>query len=259
MFAEKIAEFKAKFPKNVDLVEAVPFKKKIESSKNTSLRNVLIISSNGLNRRGKNRLLDEYKKFIKGDFISFSIWERTTHLFLQKDGKFFDFGFWVIPYWFGKELKTKLYRFRQRKIKYPNSRRLEPVIAITKEEKANLEIYLKNLKSGYKRILGKYYDPGCQFTNAQLNDNQAKPGHNCTSWITTAPIGNNRECLIELLGTDRAHEIGTNPGWWAHWILYAASPERLPLVIYWSPDPLEKISSEQVNQNKVLSWDFNRV
>lgn len=258
-FPQKLSGFLNAYPNNLKLVEDVPFKKKPESSMRQSKnRKVLVISSFGLTRAEKRSLLKNYRDLVTDDLVSFSVWERTTHLFFQNNGSFFDFGFWVIPYWYGKHITTKFYRFRQRAIRFPSSRRLEPLILVNPTEKMNVGIYLKNLAKDYKRVLGNYFDPGCQETNARLEDNRAKLGHNCTSWITTAPIGANQECLIELLGSNRAHEIGTNPGWWLHWILYSAPEERIPLVLYWSPDSLEAISEAQVKTGIPIQWDFNK-
>lgn len=255
---EKLSSFLEKHPGHARLVEGVPFKKKPESSKNTSLRPVLALSFHGLADQEKERLLADYRELMTGPFVSFYLWERTTHLFLQNDGKFYDFGFWVIPF-FGRELKTKFYRFRDREIKLPNSRRLEPVVAVNAAEKANLAAYTANLfRLGYRKMLGPYFDPGSQASVGKLDDNRGNPGHNCTSWITTAPIGENNECFIELLGTTRGHQIGTNPGWWAHWMLYFATPERVPLVIYWSPEPMADILANQVVTGQPITWDFNK-
>lgn len=256
---EKLSSFLEKYPGHARLVEGVPFKKKLESSKNTSLRPVLALSFHGLGRAEKKQFLADYRALMTGPFVSFYLWERTTHLLLQNDGKFFDFGFWVIPI-MGHDFKTKLYRFRRREIKLPNSRRLEPVVAVTAAEKSNIATYIANLfRLGYQRMLGRYFDPGSQASVGKLEDNRGNPGHNCTSWITTAPIGENGECFIELLGTTRGHQIGTNPGWWAHWMLYFASAERVPLVIYWSPDPLPDILASQVVAGQPISWDFNKM
>lgn len=255
---EKLSSFLGKHPGNARVVEGVPFKKKPESSKNTSLRPVLVLSFHGLSAAEKDQLLADYRDLMTGPFVSFYLWERTTHLFFQNDGKFYDFGFWVIPF-MGREFKTKFYRFRDRVIKLPNSRRLETVISLSAAEKANLATYTANLfRIGYRRMLGKYFDPGSQVSVGKLEDNRGNPGHNCTSWITTAPIGEKGECLIELLGSNRGHQIGTNPGWWAHWMLYSATPERVPLVIYWSPDPLSEILANQVVAGQPIKWDFNK-
>jgi hypothetical protein len=254
----KLSSFLEKHPGHVRLVEGVPFKKKLESSKNTSLRPVLVLSFHGLTNPQKEQLLADYRDLMTGPYVSFYLWERTTHLFFQNDGKFYDFGFWVIPF-FGRELKTKFYRFRDREIKLPNSRRLEPVVAVSAAEKANLTAYFGNLfRKGYRKMLGPYFDPGSQASVAKIDDNRGNPGHNCTSWITTAPIGENGECFIELLGTTRGHQIGTNPGWWAHWMLYFASPERVPFVNYWSPEPLAEILAKQVVPGQPIAWDYNK-
>lgn len=257
-FSARMAKFVKNNPGQVSLVPGVVYKKKESTNKYLAARETLVISSAGLNKKRRENLLAEYREMMAGDFISFSVWERSTHLFLQLGGKFFDFGFWVIPYWFGKHIKTKLYRFRQRRILFPQSRRLEPVIALKEKETQRLGLYLGLLAKDHKQILGNYYDPGCQDTNGRIDDNRARLGHNCTSWVTTAPIGDDGKCLLEILGTERAHEIGTNPGWWVNWILHGAIADRIPAVIYWTPEKLETVLESQVVTGKTISWDFNK-
>ncbi len=85
-----------------------------------------------------------------------------------------------------------------------------------------------------------------------------KSGHNCSSWIATAPLGENREALLELLGTNRHCEIGTNPGWWTNWLAAAASPERVPFVILWTNEPIATVLARDLHPERGLTWDFNR-
>ena len=99
---------------------------------------------------------------------------------------------------------------------------------------------------------------GYQFTEGKIDNNRTlKKGHNCTLGIN-CPYRRRWSTSLELLGTERKHEIGTNPGWWNSWILSNAPEGRIPFVIYWDHLPLEKLKSTILSK-ELMPWDFRRM
>jgi hypothetical protein len=99
---------------------------------------------------------------------------------------------------------------------------------------------------------------GFQFTKGFIDDNRTfSNGHNCSSWIATAPIGEREEPLLEVLGGERELEIGTNPGWWTNWLAATASQDRVPFLMHWTNLPLHEAKKNIVSGTR-FQWDFRR-
>lgn len=192
--------------------------------------------------------------------VSFPAWEKATHLFLRLGRWVYDNGFFVLPgifHW--GDIPIWRYRFKRTRYPLPRSRRLETVLRLNEDEIARLQTYIANILQDRKKVLGEYDHGGSQKTRASVTDNQSlDKGHNCTSWLSTAPVGPRGEALLEILGGHRDEEIGTNPGWWYTFLLSQTDEDRVPLVIYWTSSSLEKALREEVRRDEMISWDYLR-
>jgi len=234
------------------LVPDVKFRLNVRGEKRKTGRNLLVISTFGLDSAGKERLREAYLADL-GDYISFPIKERSEHLYTRVGAKVYNFGHW------GRFFGVWLAHFRAREFRIPKKRVLEMVLKVNESETAKLRTYIRNIQRRRRRVLGHFDQNGTQFTEGLLHNNRPlKGGHNCSSWIATAPIGSSQEPLLELLGGDRELEIGTNPGWWSNWLGATASPERVPFAIFWTTLPLAESLATEVFAERNLPWDFHR-
>ncbi len=237
----RIDEFQKKYPNNVKVIDDIKF----DMDGVKSSRKVLVISTNGLSDAKKNALRDEYLKYISSNTISFPLGTSAGHLYTRWGGKTLDyFGWW-----------------NKNAYSVPGSERLETLIELSPEEFINARTYIDNVNTNRTGVLGSSSYAGAKGdTVRKLDDNKAVvsgEGHNCTSWICTAPIGKDSQTLYELTGATRTQEIHTNPGWWSNWLAAGAKSDKVPAVVYWSDKPLATIESEKIKNGDFL-WGFDR-
>jgi hypothetical protein len=227
----------------------VVFRLRVRGEKIRTARNLLVVSTHGLSSAELAALRESYLAHFRSGFVSFPLKERASHLMTRIDERVFNFGRFVINW---------LPQFRIKKYAVPRGRALEMMVRLSPEENDRLQAYLGNILENRARTIGKFKMDGHQFTTGAIAHNVTlRGGHNCSSWIATAPIGPSDEALMELLGAERTEEIGTNPGWWTNWLAVAAPPERLPFVIHWTPKPLAEALRE-IAPGENFTWDFNR-
>lgn len=232
------------------IIPRVKFRLKESKDKKCGFKDVLLISLKGMSEGELEQLREEYLALVERESISFPLPERSKHLITRIGRKTYNYGFPLIP---------QFPKFRTRDWKIPSKKRLEAHLILSKKEKSHLETYLANILKRRRKTIGGFKWTGLQFTNGKLENNRTiKHGHNCTSWISTAPIGEDGEPLLELMGTERSNEIGTNPGWWNSWILSNSPEGRIPFVIYWDHAPLEKLK-EKILSGELMPWDFRRM
>lgn len=239
-----------KYPQNVRIVEKVQFK---FENKRAVKRRLLVVSLAGLDSQKQNQFVQDYLAALDPNTISFPLSESAGHLYSRFDSKVYDnYG----------GMSTRQYN-----VTGNNSRRLEPVLSLKPIEHKRMQTYIKNVDNNSDAVLGDNCDyDGIRLIKdsvGRINNNKPKNGggHNCTSWIGLAPIGQRSERLISLIGATDKIEIHTNPGWWSYFITGAAKAERVPFVIYWdSRSSLEEVVT-QVNsfngRNFNENWDFS--
>jgi len=210
----------------------------------TKFRRLLVVSTFNLSPEQKQDLLRRYLAAFSAQTVSFPLKERASHLMTRIDSRVFNFGRAVVNW---------LPRFRRKSFALPRSRVLEVVVALEANEDSRLHQYLANVLANRRRTIGKFRMEGHQYTVGKIDQNRTlRSGHNCSSWIATAPLGPQDQPLLELLGGRRKLEVGTNPGWWTSWLASCAPEERIPLVILWTPAPLEEELARE------FTWDYNR-
>ncbi len=236
-------------PKFMAYVKDVKFRISVRGEKKKTGRNLLVVSTHGLTEQEKQELLRRYLETFEKNWVSFPLKERASHLMTRIDRRVFNFG---------RLLVNWIPRFRRKSFQIPKSPVLETLVRLDPKEWENLQKYLENILHKRNKTIGGFHMNGTQFSRGAIDDNRPVRGkHNCSSWIATAPIGNKQEALLELLGGDRNLEIGTNPGWWTNWISATANEQRVPVLIHWTPKPLEKALSE-ISSGANFPWDFRR-
>jgi len=217
-------------------------------SKNTGLRNVLFVSTYKTSPQTLKKVTPIFHSH-QAQYISFPIKERSKHLLIRFQENIFNFGYFPVP-WFSK--------FRILASRLPQRATLETIVPLQPSETLKMSSYIENIKASKRRTLGGFNNDGFQYTKGNLNDNRTqKKGHNCTSWLATAPIGPKNEALLELLGTTREYNIGTNPGWWSAWNLSRA--KRDIQAIYWDVISLDKMLNSRLDHEQFFKWDFKRL
>lgn len=225
------------------------FRLNVGGEKRKAGRRMLVISTHGLTPEARLDLRRRYLETFARTSVSFPLKERATHLMTRIDERVFNFGRFVVNF---------LPRFRRKAYQPPRGRALEVVVALSLAEEAKLQEYLGNILRRRARTIGKFRMEGHQFSEGKIDRNRTRGGgHNCSSWIATAPIGPAGEPLLELLGGRREVEVATNPGWWTSWLAAFAPEERIPVVLHWTPEPLE-VALAKLADGQNFEWNFNR-
>ena len=216
--------------------------------KHTGERDILFVSLLNVSAETQARIQSTFDHH-RAQWMTFPIKEKSKHLMVRFQQSIFNFGYWPLP-WFSK--------FRVLPSKLPSRATIETTIAMNPAEIEKMSSYIDNIKRRKRRTIGRFDNEGYQQTHGALQDNRTtKRGHNCTSWVATAPIGPDGEGFMELLGADRSFNIGTNPGWWTAWLLSMAS--RDVSAIYWDHRPLEEMIATRIPEDSYFRWDFKRL
>lgn len=245
----RIAEFSKKWDGHVQSIPGVTFKYKDGVQKTNTDRDLLMISTQGLNAGQIKQIEKDFLDMVAIQNLTFPLKERATHTLVNFDGISYNFGYAPIQ---------AFPRFRIKDYHAPSSRRIEPIILLNRFEERNLQTYIANVKADKKAVLGKFNLEGDPKTNGKIDNNQSACGNNCTTWITRAPIGKNNEALIDLLGGEVSVPwVQQNPGWFGSWVTGTASQERVPVTVLWTPKTITEALKTEF-QDGALIWDFNR-
>jgi len=248
--AERVKSFTDRWPNNVKMVKDVEFSFTSSAGKVTKRkRNVLVLTTNGLSEADQAKLQQEYLDSLSAGTVSFPLGEGAGHLYTRVGNQTTDF-------YFGSNAQLNAYRL-------PGSPRLEPFIALRPEEELRLRAYMDGASTKGSQVIGpsNYQGAADGKTAGKLRNNRptGRGGHNCTSWMCTAPVAYNEAPLMTLVGAgDPANEVHTNPGWWSNWLTGGAPGDRVPFVAYWnSNQPLEQITAQEVKEGQPFrDWNF---
>jgi hypothetical protein len=172
--------------------------------------------------------------------VSFPIAERGGHLHVRAAGAVWDFHHGV---------SREEFRASGRAL-------LEPVVLLGAGERARLSRYVQGAARDPHGVLGRFDHDGVTagMTEGRLDRNRpldANEGHNCVSWI-----GEKGESLLSLVAGPRElaaleADAFTEPGAWMR--LLAESPDlaRVPMLVYWSPEPLVAARARAIGD-----WDY---
>jgi hypothetical protein len=244
----RIQKFVDRWPGVVTLVDNVEFAfaddaGQVAATKAKSKRKVLNISYQKLSGEDRKKLIKDYLETVGSGTLSFPSSEGGGHLYVRLGTKSFDNLF---------EIRTGDYRA-------PSSDRLEPLLTMNSDEELRVRRYFENAVKNYEKVVGPFDYEGATRgkTNARINDNRPltkTEGHNCTSWLCTAPIAKSKQSFIEVVGATPSMELHTNPGWWNSWLVGKAPQERVPYVVFWDLENRGLIESGK----PISSWNFDR-
>lgn len=250
-FESRLGTMTQKWSENTALVTGVRFRHKDENQKNQADRRLLVVSTHGLSSAQKETLKTDYLNLLTGGTVSFPLKERATHMLVRFDDAIYDFGFWPVP---------QFPRFGAKDYQLPGAERLESVVLLSKVEDTRLLRYIREIRKDRPQVLGRFSYQGDPQVRGQIADNRSLGcGHNCTTWIATAPIGARGETLLNLLESQGAVPwLAQNPGWFTSWLTASAPSERVPLLVYFTDRPLQQALESKVKSNQIFEWDFNR-
>lgn len=204
-------------------------------------RDVIAISLNGLDDEAKQALINDYLAAVSENTVSFPLSEQAGHLYTRVGNRSYDFlgSIDADPY------------------PLPYSNRLESFVELESDEFMRLRTYVDNAKENTDDVVGDFTMGGAaDGTNGTLTNNvPTTGGHNCTSWMCTAPIGDGGESLHQLTGAPVSHNVHTNPGWWSSWLSNYAQRDRVPFLVYLSNDSVDDVTQRFSDPNS-FQWNF---
>ncbi|MGE0616269.1 MAG: hypothetical protein AB7P04_11575 [Bacteriovoracia bacterium] len=243
----RLSRFVAKWPEHAQLVDDVRFSFQAAPGAETitSSRKVLVISTAGLTPEQAAQIGKEYAECMARGTVSFPLGEAGGHLYTR----------------LGTNVYASYGSFTESAYAM-GGRRLEAVVALNPQEEIKLRYYVENAKKNRDAVVGStdYYGTGAAVGNVEgkLTSNRVvgQGGHNCTSWMCTAPIGQNGQKLLELAGAGIPMEVHTNPGWWSYYLTGAAKAERLPVVSFWTEQSLADAQTMVRSGQAFPNWNF---
>jgi hypothetical protein len=171
--------------------------------------------------------------------VSFILSLKMMHIYFRIGSKSFDYRPHRGPL---SGIATSDYRAAE-------SDRVEITLQFSPTEFQNILIYIENIKNNRKQVLGDAYPlqlSETDFTNletrtrGQLNQNQflkSDAKHNCLTWFTTAPIGEDFRSVSSLLGMDYSdfnQEAHSYIVAFYRFCLSRARSDRIAGIVWWT-------------------------
>jgi hypothetical protein len=206
-------------------------------------RKLLHIDLTKMNDEQREAFKTDYLAAMARQTVSFPIGEGGGHLYSRLGTDSFD----------------AIHRMMKNSYRTPGSPRLEPVMSLTPSEELKLRFYIDQAAKDKNTVVGPFSMGGVADgrTQGTLRENRSKDlsqGHNCTSWICTAPISDDKKPLMTIAGATPSMEVHTNPGWWNSWLVGQAPKDKVPYVVFWDT----KGNSTFQPGQKFKSWQFDR-
>jgi len=241
-----------KFPNNIRIVENVTTK--VTHLNDGSISNrVLAISSEKLSKEDLNDIRNSLVEIKKDNFISFPTKSTADHLYIAFQDKTFDFDYrWgTVPNGHAPEnWVTHFYKYNyeafdgvrdiNHQLRNYGQNVIEPFLLLSKSEIGHLSKYTEDIESSPLNVLGKFNYEGTYYEGPKKDRSNNIPldanyGHNCTSWISMAPIRKNGYSLLSGTVVSSGHiaMVATHPKWFLGNLL-SQGAEKVPLVIFWT-------------------------
>lgn len=241
---ERIEQLQAKWPNNIQIVDDVKFQFKNNRGEVTSTqkKSVVVVSTEGLTEAKMRKLQKDYTDAVSWLTVSNPMSEGGGHLYTRVGNK-------ALDYYFG---------FNKNAYQLSQSERIEPIVNLTPEEQFRLNTYVKNVNANHEKVLGESDYDGAKDGMGTLTNNKPPPdcgGHNCTSWMGLAPIGDESQTLIEITGASKSWNVHTNPGWYLQHLTGNVEKSRVSHVFYFTSQKLTELSRE-VKKNKLFEWNW---
>lgn len=237
---DRAVELANKWPNNIKIVENVTMKFTSDVVSGQAQKKMLIISLDGLSSGQESKLLKEYIDYMSHNTLSFPLNEGAGHLHTRLGKMDLDFM---------RSLSQNEYR-------WPSSERLETFMELSEQEFKNVRQYVENIDLSTNVVGSNFQMAGVksEIPGASLANNKpTSGGHNCTSWIGLAPIGENGQSLRSIAGT--SHEYHTNPGWWTAYLQTKTSSEKVPIVAYITRKNLNEAIAKAEQES--FSWNYS--
>lgn len=233
---DRAKTFEQLYPEHVKIVDDVSLEIETSSGMFKQSKKVMVISIPE-NVEQQAQFLKDYHKHFSHNAVSFS---GAGHLYTKVGTKTLD----------------HLNGVNEKDYYLSTSDHFETLVQLSDEEFHNLKLYAQYSTKKYKKTIGGFLYDGAMQSKGRLNDNcGVGANHNCTSWMTLAPIGNNGESIKELVGAS-AWDVHRNPGWWQSFLAGKTGNDRVPFVVYFSTSPLAT-SLEKVKSGSSLPLGYN--
>ncbi len=215
-------------------------------------RDVYVVSFSGMSADEKESFLKDYFEAVSLNTVSFPLGERPGHLYTR----------------FGNKTYDLIQRITENEYRLPNSGRMEAFMELEPDEFMRMRSYIQNSRDNKNEMLGDFGYAGVDGpTVGKIDDNRpgelvegtlinSGEGHNCTSWLCTAPVGDSGQAIHDLAGAPRSHRVHTNPGWWSMWLINYGKRERVPFVVYFTENSMDSVT-QTINSNGLKGWSFD--
>ena len=232
----------SRWSKNIKVVDDVIVKVSTPAGDLEKKKKFLLISFDGLSDSQIELLKNDYIETLSHNTISMPLGKSTGHLYTRIGSKVYDHDI--------SGFKSTDYEFSLL------SERMETFVTFSEEEFLNFRQYVQNIESHYKETIGDFSLQGPMESEGNLASNVGKGcSHNCTTWLTLAPVGQEGQTLKSLV-KGKNYDIHRDPGWWNLYLQTKTPDERNPFVVYMADKSFAEIE-RKVSSNQVFDWNYN--
>lgn len=241
--SDRLTRFAARWPKHVRIVPNIGFA--FSEGGVTKQRSLVVISPGNeyTSPLGERKALRaDYLRAVSAGSISFPMQNAPYHLYARVGSNCYD-------------LNASEFREREQEMRTPI---LEPLVELSPKEMARVAEYFELARDDKRAVFGSFTVAGGPTeVTGTLADNRPKDGlHNCTSWITMAPIGADGEQLRDLVKAPRGMIIYDNPGWWGKYLLAGSTSPRCEHAVLWVKESIDEVAAA-LTPGSTMSWNYN--
>lgn len=207
-------------------------------------RPLLILSKHGLSSAQLDQLRHDFVVECGHQLVSVITSIKMMHIYFRIESQTYDY----------RPHRGPFSRVSVSPFRLGSSDRLEILMRLTDEEIENFFEYVDHIQKNPTKVLGKSYplslrEPDFTVrshrTNAALADNrliEAKDRHNCMTWFSTAPIGESKMRILEILKmsdadiSDEAHSYIVA---FCRFLAFKESAGRVEGAVLWTSADLE--------------------
>ena len=232
----------SRWSKNIKVIEDVIVKVSTPAGDLEKKKKFLVISFDGLSDSQIELLKKDYVESLSHNAISMPLGKSTAHLYTRIGAKVYDHDI--------SGFKSSDYDFSLL------SERMEAFVTFSDEEFLNFRQYVQNIETHYKETIGDFSLQGPMESGGQVSSNLGLGcSHNCTTWLTLAPVGNEGQTLKSLV-KGKNYDIHRDPGWWNLYLQTKSPDERNPFVVYMADKSFAEIE-KKVSSHQVFDWNYN--
>lgn len=211
-------------------------------------KKILTISLHGLTSEQRDQILKDYLETVSRGTVSFPASTPGYHLHTRLGSKVFGFNgtgdasIDLAETEMGGEFTMNDYRLPSE-----SRTRLEPIVILSPQDELQLRFYVQNAVLDSKQTLGnfRYNGPPTSLFEGSLRRNKSvlnSESHNCTSWICSVPLKGGP--LYKIISPKDAFseeiENFTEPNWWIGTLATKSLNSRVPFLVYWTPEAIQK-------------------